>query len=132
MAIIKAKIGGNVRNLGDLKLKTRFALLIAVPLLGLVGYGAMSFATLSKIKVSGPVYQHIVQSKDLIADILPPPEFIIESYLVVLQLSYSREAEEQGGLIERLGVLKGEYDTRHEFWLKAGLESDIGDLLQRR
>jgi hypothetical protein len=32
-----------------------------------------------------------VQSKDLIADVLPPPEYIIESYLVVHQLWGARD-----------------------------------------
>jgi methyl-accepting chemotaxis protein len=38
-----------------------------------------------RIKVNGPVYQEIERGKDLIADILPPPEYIIEAYLVALQ-----------------------------------------------
>ena len=30
--------------------------------------------------------KEIVQGKDLIADVQPPPEYIIESYLLVLQM----------------------------------------------
>jgi len=67
---------GMLRNL---KLSERLALLIALFSLGFIFYGAWSFKTLNERKVSGPVYQHIVQGKDLVADVLPPPEYILES-----------------------------------------------------
>jgi hypothetical protein len=38
------------------------------------------------VKANGPIYVKIAQGKDLIADILPPPEYIIESYLNCLQM----------------------------------------------
>jgi len=56
--------------------------LIAVGIIILV---AIMGQSTERIKVNGPVYLDIVRGKDLIADILPPPEYIIESYLVVLQ-----------------------------------------------
>ena len=34
-----------------------------------------------KLSVGGPVYEQIVLGKDLVADILPPPEYVIEAYL---------------------------------------------------
>lgn len=74
------------------------------------------------------MYRQIVQGKDLVADILPPPEYIIESYLVSHQLE-NAEVSERAELISRLKTLKAEYDTRHEFWEKANLTPDIGDAL---
>ena len=35
---------------------------------------------LSEVKVGGPLYDKIKLGNDLIADILPPPEYVIESY----------------------------------------------------
>ncbi len=113
-------------------LSLRFVLVIALFTLGFVIYGAWSFKTLNELKVNGQIYQSIVQGKDLIADILPPPKYIIESYLVSLQLSRAKEKAEQHGLIDRLKTLKGEYDTRHEFWLKEVLEGNISELLLRQ
>jgi methyl-accepting chemotaxis protein len=110
-----------------LNLRHRIALLIA--LLGLGGYGLFSFKTLDQLKVGGALYRQIVQGKDLIADILPPPEYIIESYLVTLQLLESTDSSEKDKLVERLKTLKGEYDVRHEFWGKENLESEVNDLL---
>ena len=114
-----------------LKLSHRFALLVAVFAIGFAAYGFWSFRTLDQLKVNGPVYQKIVQGKDLIADILPPPEYIIESYLVSLQLS-TAEAGATEPLIARMKVLKGEYDTRHAYWLEQTLEPELKELFLTR
>src|SRR5262245_6999533 len=37
--------------------------------------------------INGPYYAQLVQMKDLVADILPPPAYIIETYLTVLQIT---------------------------------------------
>jgi methyl-accepting chemotaxis protein len=63
-------------NLMDMKLSHRFMALFAVLVFGFATYGAWSFKVLNNFKVNGPVYQRIVQGKDLIGDILPPPEYI--------------------------------------------------------
>ena len=115
-------------NFGKMKLSHRFGALLAVVLVCFAIYGAWSFKVLNHLKVNGPVYQEIVQGKDLIADILPPPEYIIESYLVSLQALTAAPAERKA-LVDNLKVLKGEYDTRHEFWTRETLESGMRDLL---
>ena len=59
----------------------------AMLLFGLVtatGLGAVVFTgiyALSDVKVGGPLYDKIKLGNDLIADILPPPEYVIESFL---------------------------------------------------
>lgn len=111
-----------------LKLSHRFAVLIAFIAIGFAVYGGWSFKTLNELKINGPIYQRIVQGKDLVADILPPPEYIIESYLVSLQLLEAADKIDQDRLIERLKTLRGEYDTRHAFWLKEGLEDELAKI----
>jgi methyl-accepting chemotaxis protein len=114
-----------------LKLSHRFALLIAFGASGFALYGIWSFKTLNELKINSPLYQHIVQGKDLVADILPPPEYIIESYLVSLQLLEAGKGE-QAQLAERLKTLKSDYDARHEFWLKEHLDAELGELFLKR
>jgi methyl-accepting chemotaxis protein len=97
-------------------------LLLGIFMGGFVLYGTWSFKTLNELKVNGPLYQRIVQSKDLIADILPPPEYIIESYLVSLQLAQSGDKAQQEKFIGQLKALKNDYDVRHDFWSKASLD----------
>ena len=96
---------------------------------GFLLYGGWSFRTLDPLKVNGPLYQRIVQSKDLIADVLPPPEYIIESYLVSLQLVSASGKTERDRLVERLKALKKDYDERHFFWSRETLEPELAELL---
>jgi methyl-accepting chemotaxis protein len=91
-----------------------------VTALGLGAVIATSVYGLSQLKVGGPLYNQIKLGNDLIADILPPPEYVIESYLeatLVLhdpaKLSVHRD---------RLAQLKKEYDERHAFWVKSDLD----------
>jgi methyl-accepting chemotaxis protein len=91
-----------------------------VTALGLGAVIATSVYALSQLKVGGPLYSQIKLGNDLIADILPPPEYVIESYLeatLVLhdpaKLSVHRD---------RLSQLKKEYDERHAFWVKSDLD----------
>ncbi len=54
-----------------LKIPTKLYLLTGVLILGLILYALLSFFTLQAIKIKGPYYEKIIQSKDVIADILP-------------------------------------------------------------
>ena len=121
-----------MRAISNFKLGYRFAILIGLFAFGFVISGAWSFKTLDRLKVNGPVYQRIVQGKDLIADILPPPEYIIESFLVSLQISTSGDPAEQEALIERLKQLKSDYDSRYDFWSKQELDKNISDIFMQQ
>ena len=116
----------------NLKIHTRFLLLLAIFVAGLLIYGAWSFKTLNELKVNGALYQRIAQTKDLVADILPPPEYVLEPYLVSLQLAASTDKTQQDKLIERLKSLRHDYDTRHDYWSQATLEPQVADVLLRQ
>jgi methyl-accepting chemotaxis protein len=110
-------------------LTQKFGLLVVVSLAGFIVASVTAFWALSEIKVNGPLYQRIVQGKDLVADILPPPEYIIESYLVALELRDTSSAEQRDKAIARLAELRKDYDDRHAFWLKQSLEPELHQAL---
>jgi methyl-accepting chemotaxis protein len=109
------------------RIRTQIGYMVGVLLIGMLVFGGWSFRTLHQVQVNGPMYQDIVRGKDLIADILPPPNYIIEAYLVVLQLADPEHAGEREALITRLGELKKDYDTRHTFWQGQPLAESIRD-----
>lgn len=113
-----------MKFLGGITLAYRFGLLIGLVVAGFAVYGLWSFKTLNELKITGPTYLRIIQGKDLVADILPPPEYIIESYLVGLQLATSEKAE-QNSLIERLKELQAEYKARYDFWKTENLDAEL-------
>ena len=99
---------------------------LAFGMLTIAGLVAVIFASnyaLSQLKVGGPIYDRIKLGNDLVADILPPPEYVIEAYLEVtlaLQDSSSLAARR-----ERLVQLKKDYDERRDFWSKSDLDPGI-------
>jgi hypothetical protein len=118
-----------VNILSRMTLRTRLigmaALLVAV----FVVFALVSFSTLRELQVNGPVYARIAQGKDLVADILPPPEYVIESYLVALQMVGERDSRKIDEYAGRLMKLKDEYESRHEFWSKDLENGDIKSTL---
>ncbi|HEV2153904.1 methyl-accepting chemotaxis protein [Bradyrhizobium sp.] len=95
--------------------------------LGLAAIIGTSSYVLQQIKVGGPVYERIKLGNDLIADILPPPEYVIEAYLeATLAL---RDPGLHIERRERLSQLRKDYDDRREFWSKSGLDPALKSLL---
>lgn len=74
------------RRVLEMSVNSQLYLLMAAFLIGFGVAGAVVYSGLGKVQVNGPIYQRVVQGKDLVADILPPPEYLIESYLVVLEM----------------------------------------------
>ena len=104
----------------SVKIGFRLIALVAVFLLGFGLFGFYVFRSLEAVKVNGPMYSRIVQSKDLIADVLPPPEHVIESYLGALQMVRAAEAGADTATLGRMAArgaeLRRAYEARHAFW----------------
>ena len=64
------------------------------------------------------------QGKDVVADILPPPLYVLEAELTVLQLQDAK-AEDVPALLEKLAALKKDYDDRNAFWEKVPLDPAV-------
>ncbi|MEO5364242.1 MAG: methyl-accepting chemotaxis protein [Magnetococcus sp. DMHC-8] len=90
-----------------------------------------SFLTIEKYRVNGPAYKRIVQAKDLLADILPPPLYVLEAWQVVLEMSYATSQDAITQAHDALTTLRKEYDTRREFWKRAHLEPALATLLDK-
>ncbi|MFO6419336.1 methyl-accepting chemotaxis protein [Hylemonella sp. W303a] len=112
-----------------LTLSRQFLLLIALLVAGFGIYGAWSFKTLNDLRVNGDVYKRIIQGKDLIADILPPPAYIIESYLTTRQMMDAGSGKAVADLKARLQRLRDEYETRQTFWRGESLEPEIARVM---
>ncbi|MEY4194413.1 MAG: hypothetical protein RLZZ226_781, partial [Pseudomonadota bacterium] len=60
-----------------MKIYTRLLLMFLVSFLGMGIMYATAYVIIDKIKVNGPIYRQVIDGKDIIADILPPPEYIL-------------------------------------------------------
>ncbi len=100
----------------NMSIKTKLSLLAAVFAVGLIAFGLVAHNTLSTAKVHGPHYQRVVLNKDLLADVLPPPNYIVETNLVTHLLVNASSKEELAALIQKYRQLKDEYFARQEYW----------------
>jgi methyl-accepting chemotaxis protein len=114
-------------------MKFRLTVSNAIVLFGVVaalGLAALLFTSgyaLQQLRVGGPLYGQIKLGNDLIADILPPPAYVLEAYLeATLAL---REPETIAERKERLVQLRKDYDERREYWSKSDLDPSLKKLL---
>ena len=100
------------------KLAFKLAVLVGVSLLGSTVFAVVAYDTIDTVKITGPLYRDIIRDKDLIADVLPPPEYVIEAYLELHQLESSKDKAESDRLLEHSKRLRQEFDERHDFWVR--------------
>nr|WP_279009397.1 methyl-accepting chemotaxis protein [Aeromonas jandaei] len=68
------------------------------------------------------------QGKDVVADILPPPLYLIESQLQVYTLLHAKP-EEREALLQTLARLQKEFEERNRFWQESNLNEPLKLLL---
>jgi methyl-accepting chemotaxis protein len=102
--------------INDLSLRGKFLLLLAVlgVLLGGVSYFVID--TISLTRVNGPLYTEIIKGKDLTADILPPPAFLMEAYLLIHEMLDETDPAEFAKNMEKLDTLQEQFEARNKHW----------------
>jgi methyl-accepting chemotaxis protein len=94
---------------------------------GIAIVALLSSLAINRIRVGGPIYETIIQGKDLVADILPPPLYVVEAYLeATLAAKHLRPVDES---TQKLKRLQSEFNSRQEFWRASTLEGDLKTML---
>jgi len=76
--------------------------------------------SVEQIRVGGPKFDAVILSKDMVADILPPPLYVIESYLVLTKAMEEGRAGVPEARTE-IARLKAEAEARNVFWRSAAI-----------
>ena len=103
----------------------------AASLIALLCAGAMLASwRIDRIRVGGPIQVKLQQASDLIADILPPPAYVIEPYLEATLLvrdpaSYAEHAA-------RLTQLRRDYEARQVYWRASDLDPALKTAITAR
>jgi signal transduction histidine kinase len=103
--------------LGKLSITQKLAVAVLAPLVVLGGVTLAGFSTFQRVKVNGPEYKKLSTTGDLVADVLPPPMFILEMQLQTQSMLRADEAT-FGPLEESLAQLKNDYQSREKYWTK--------------
>jgi methyl-accepting chemotaxis protein len=110
-------------------IKARLAVLTLGALLSSVALLIFLFWTLSYVQVNGPLYARLTSGSELIADVLPPPAYIIESYLLAHQMAGETDPARLNALIARGQKLEKDYHDRHAHWSQTLPEGGLRDAM---
>ncbi len=95
----------------------------ALIIIGILALASVSGSAIEVLRIGGQTYTSIVSSKDLVADILPPPLYVIEALQEVTDLrdtpqDFARHSE-------RLATLRRQYLDRKAYWANSTLNADL-------
>ncbi|MCX7283126.1 MAG: HAMP domain-containing methyl-accepting chemotaxis protein [Novosphingobium sp.] len=95
---------------------------------GLLFLAALSAVAMNAIRVGGPLHERQMITSEFVADIMPPPEYVIEPMLEVTRLM--RDPANRVAGQRSLARLEQVYRERATFWKTSGLDDDLQLRLQ--
>ena len=113
----------------DIRFQTKLMLLIGLFVIGFIvvfGFGA---STMSRVQVDGPIFKDIMLAQEMVADVLPPPQYAVESYLTMHEMHSLTDIPKIEERVAKLKSLRGEWDVRHEYWAKTKIPTDLRKLI---
>ena len=93
-----------------------------IVLLGLAISQGLQWNTLSTLKVGGPVYTEIVNQKDLVADILPPPLYVVQAYALANESVNQPDRFSEN--VKKIQSLHNDFKARIDYWVAIDLPSE--------
>lgn len=87
-----------------------------------IGGGVVAWQ-INAVRMGGAMHLESQRISDLVADILPPPEYIIEPYLEATLVMV--DPTSVSAAVDRLGKLRAVYQERHAYWSAANLPAKI-------
>ena len=99
-----------------LALQTFFVCIILAVIAGLQNHA------LKKLEIGSDAYQEIIDGKDLIADILPPPLFVTEAYMLMLESTAFPERQKENA--DKIAALRADFFARKDYWKPRNLSAE--------
>lgn len=87
-------------RLSNISMSSKVLLLASIFSLGMIVFAWTAFSTISIVRIDGPLYTKIIEDKNLKADILPPPAFIVEMQLLAYQVLDTEDLEKLNSIAE--------------------------------
>ncbi len=123
--------GSPMKKLMSYKLRTQVLLLMTFMLLSFSFAGYFGSQALQETQIKGDVYNSIVSNKDLVADILPPPAYLIESWQVALEMVAIKNEPLQP-LIDKSDQLAKDFANRAKHWDEAIADSKMHEVMTKQ
>jgi methyl-accepting chemotaxis protein len=103
-------------------LRSQLALMVVCFTLSFLGFITLAWQSQSE-KAEESVFADVLRTKDLVADVLPPPLFVLEAHDVALDLAGTSDPARREALMRRWSALAQALASRGTFWqpmLEAG------------
>lgn len=115
-------------QIARLKLSTLIVSVLTTILLAVCLFVFLNMQANKTVAINGEQYNKIIDQKDLVADVLPPPEYLIETWQLILQ-SVAMNASSAAPLQQKVSVLRAEFEKRHAYWEKKLSNPEIKHLM---
>jgi methyl-accepting chemotaxis protein len=99
-------------------------------ILSIVALCAVSWFALEQVRIGSRAYIRIADTKDLTADILPPPLYLVEAHLAVMEIedNPARLSEYR----PKLDRMRKDFDDRMAYWRSRSVDPKVADILFNR
>ena len=109
-------------------IRTKILGIIAAFSVGFAAFLIATWATTTE-RLEDSDYQAVVAMKDFVADIAPPPLYVIEAYTLGLEVAAFHQADKLAEVQGRLTSLRTGFDARRMLWSTNLGRSSIADIL---
>lgn len=98
------------------EIKKRLQILVSVFVLGYLLFVFCTVYIINIIKVNGVIYKEIVAGEKLIADILPPPGYIVETHQYIQSVNSSTIKVSKSEYVRKITEFENEYNRTVAKW----------------
>ncbi len=103
-------------SLSKLSVRARLAVLIVIPVLGLVVFGVMTKMTTNTVRIGGPLFNEIKQNYDLINDVVPPSASVLAAEVYIRRLRVAKDPAKREELIQQIEGVEKAFIASRERW----------------
>lgn len=103
-------------SFSSLRIASRLGLLLILSLFCFGVFAVVALNVLDKSRINGQAYHQIIDGKDLVADILPPPLFTVEFMNNVQLLARNPGRTDRDSLVQKIHTLKKDFESRAQVW----------------
>ncbi|MCU0705105.1 MAG: methyl-accepting chemotaxis protein [Fimbriiglobus sp.] len=118
-----------LRYLNSMSDRTKLLAPIVLSTLALGVVGWFAWSTVERVKVGGPIDEDIFSGKDLMADVLPPPMYLVETHLTVQETAGVSNPAAVDQFLAKYTALQKDYDERQAHWVKTLAPGPTRDLV---
>ena len=115
--------------LKNLNIQAKLLVLLAVFVIGLVGFGAGAYRTLDQLRVNGPLYHRIIEGETVLTETHAPILSLDGAYLACNMLVSDADQADDRDLAAGLKVSRQQYQEKHDEFAKTLAEGPLKEAL---